>query len=326
MWEAARWGDSDTLLRLIGLGYNINETGGAKRSTPLSIATFCAHVDCMCILLDNFADVTVIDDEGDTALLKLLWMGAEVGKKFHELVHKMLQMGADPSTLSHEGVSPMSMAIDLYDHVLVRLLVENGSDISAPCYLAPCYFMDVAYTPETPLMHAIKQITGQGDVLSMVKLLIELGADLSHTIDETPLIAAIGRWRPHGLQNPEDLVRLLLDSGVPLSDGRTDEQEWTAQLEWAGLYESRTTVRWLADFATRRGKPILAAMILAEEENRERKSRWHLQLLQDMRRSTFKVLKHSRPRGESSLAEMPKEMIDEILDRVRSSKDSTHTS
>ena len=319
MWEAAREGDSDSLLRLIGHGYNINEMAGAYKSTPLSIAAFCGRVDCIFILLDNFADVTVIDDEGDTALIKFLSMGKSIHKKIlHEIVHRMLLMGADPSTISESGYSPMSMAIDLDDHAVIRLLVKNGFNLSALCYECTLY-------PQTSLMYAITQ-TGKNDSLSMVKLLIELGADLSNSIGTTPLIAAIGRWRPHGLQNPEDLVRLLLDSGVPLSDGRTNEQEWTAQLEWAGLYESRTTVRWLADFATRRGKPILAAMILAEEENRERKSRWHLQLLQDMRRSTFKVLKHSRPRGESSLAEMPKEMIDEILDRVRSSKDSTHTS
>jgi hypothetical protein len=220
----------------------------------------------------------------------------------------MLEMGANPSTLTRYGFSPMTHAIDLDDLVLVRLLVKNGVDLSAVCY-------NCLRIHQTPLMYAINQ-NGNNDILSMVQLLIELGADLSQTIGTTPLIAAIEGWHPYGLQNPEDMVRLLLDSGVPIYDGRTDEQEWDAELELYGEYEKRTTVKWLSDFATREGKPLLAAMILAEEENRERKSRWNLKLLQDMRKNTFEVVKHHRLRGESILADMPYEMICKMLNRI----------
>ena len=309
MWEAARAGDSETLRRLIRLGYDVNETGGSHKSTPLSIAAWNSHIECVCILLDNFADVTVVDNEGETALYKLLWGGEDVKKnKLHEIVHRMLEMGADPSTLTRSGFSPITEAIDLDDLVVVRLLVKNGFDLSAVCYN---YSIDT----QTPLMYAITQ-TGKNDSLSMVQLLIELGADISHSIGETPLMVAIRYWKPYGLQNPEDMVRLLLDSGVPISDGRTDEQEWSAELELYGEYEKRTTVKWLSDFATREGKPLLAAIILAEEENRERKSRWNLKVLQDMRKNTFEVVKHHRLRGESILADMPYEMICKMLNRI----------
>jgi ankyrin repeat protein len=312
MWKAASKGDSDTLQRLIKLGYDINETGGWHKSTPLSIAAWNSHVDCVCILLDNFADVTVVDDEGETALYKLIWGGVDVKqKKLHEIVHRMLEMGADPSTLIHSGSSPMSAAIDIDDQVVVRLLIKNGFDLSAVCYNCS------SGTSETPLMYAITQPrTSNNDILSMVQLLIELGADISHSIGETPLMVAIRYWKPHGLQNSEQMVRFLLDSGVPLSDEREDEQEWTEELQFYGQYEKRTTVKWLSDFATREGKPLLAAMILAEEENRERKSRWNLKVLQDMRKNTFEVVKHHRLRGESILADMPYEMICKMLNRI----------
>jgi hypothetical protein len=319
IWEAAEQGDSNTILALIGLGYNINETGGAFNSTPLSVAVECEKNGCVTMLLDNNADVMPIDDEGATALFRLLemWMcGSHPRGGSHEkesllLAHRMLQMGASASLRASNGGTIMSMVIDIGVPALLRLVVRYGADPSAICYDYGDH-ESVHSPPCTALNYAIERCN-QENCLEMVQLLIYLGADLSSPPGKmpTPLFAAI-QWDPVGPQNQEDMVRLLLDNNVFLSTERADPDEVeTPAVMYDRIYTPRATVEWLANYATRRHLPMISAMISDEPRNRARKSNWH-QRQQNMRRDAFDIVQLQRLRDASLLACLDRDLIHEI--------------
>ena len=105
VWLAARSGDAATLQVLIAQGYDINEKGGIAKSTPIGIAASLGNFECVSILLDNKADVTAIDNDGETALYRLIYgyslrAGMEILSRrsieiLLDIADRMLQMGAD---------------------------------------------------------------------------------------------------------------------------------------------------------------------------------------------------------------------------------------
>ena len=68
MWAAAQYGNIEYLQVLIAQGYNINETGGEAKITPIGIAALNDNFECISTLLDNNANVTASDNDGATAL------------------------------------------------------------------------------------------------------------------------------------------------------------------------------------------------------------------------------------------------------------------
>ena len=294
IWHAAKRGDSVSLRRLIAQGGNINETGGAIGMTPIAISAYCEKYDCVSILLDKNADVMAIDNDGFTALFRFLSMFAsrepKKGPISHaeselivDIAHRMLDLGANPSIMVN-GDSIMSMAIDMGVFALVKLLVRKGADPSAVCFDLGMSSHD--YPPKTALTYAIDTISENS--LEVVQLLIDLGAELSISEGLWPLIAAI-EWTPCGLQNPEDMVRLLLDNGVFLSEEFADPaHEMTDEDEYDNdnLGTPIASVEWLTAYATRKNRPLSAAIIRAEPANRERKLKWEEEA-QKMRRDAL---------------------------------------
>jgi hypothetical protein len=319
VWIAAKSGDTESLQVLIAQGYDINETGGVAKMTPLGIAALEDNYECMSILLDNNADVTATDNDRATALfifVRQFSERSEIKKLSHgesnilvDISQRMLQMGADASFFrSSDGQSIMSMAIDTGVLALVKLLVKHGADPSAICIFGGRIY--TYFPPSTALNYAIVHVNTENS-LKLVKLLIDLGADLSiRSGHQTPLAVAI-KWVPLGRQNPEDMLRLLFDNQVFLSEETTEpEYEITSQ----DMNNSRSipisSVKWLTNFALRNRLPLSAAIIKAEPENRKRKSR--LEESRQMRRDTFNVLLHDRPRDESDLSVLPSEVIRKI--------------
>jgi hypothetical protein len=266
VWDAAKEGDIEELVRLIqprGNG-DVNEIGGHAESTPLIIATMFKRFDCVRVLLGHGADVNAEDKDGCSALYWLLCEHPKNPEDFMEVVHMMLEMGANPSLMASNGWSLMYLAIEKNMENVVRLLVQYGANPSAIC----CFYENDVLgwgCSDTPLHESIRS----GNI-SMVKILIKLKADLNITTGDTPLIDAIKYWTPSGLENSEDLVRLLLDNGAAIDDNGAGSHlpEWTEELEWSGQYKQRTTVQSLAALAIRKGKPIVAAILLAETERR----------------------------------------------------------
>jgi ankyrin repeat protein len=260
VWDAAKVGDIKELVRLIqpGGNGNVNEIGGYAKSTPLIIASMNEHIDCIHVLIDNGADLNAIDGDSCSALYWLLCEHPKNPKGFMEVVHKMLEMGANPSFMNSDGLSLMCLAINNNMENVVRLLIQYGVNPSVVCHDGIPY-------NTTPLSEAIRNST-----ISMVKVLIKLNADLIITTGNTPLIDAIKYWTPSGPEHSEDMVRLLLDNGAAIDDNGAGSHlpEWTKELEWSGQYKQRTTVQSLAALAIRNGKPIVAAILLAETERR----------------------------------------------------------
>jgi ankyrin repeat protein len=304
VWDAARDNDIEQLVSLLqpGGNGNVNEIGGGARSTPLIIASMHDHTDCIHVLLDHGADLNAIDmREGFSALYWLILGHPKNPKGFMEVVHRMLKMGANPFFMDTDGVSLMCLAIDNNMENIVRLLIQYGVNPSASCHTGRSY-------SRTPLCEAILHST-----ISMVKVLIELNADLNITTGNTPLIDAIRHWTPSGLENPEDMVRLLLDNGAAIDDNGAGSHlpEWTEESGDRGRYKQRTTVQSLADLAIRIGKPIIAAMLLDETDNRKRK----MEFLNGQN-VAFRMGGHERVGKESIVNILPTHLVDHITHMV----------
>ena len=318
VWNAARSGDAESLQVLIAQGYDINETGGVAKMTPLAIAAFCEKFECVSILLDNNADVTAVDNEGETALYRFVHIYSiqayekNLSRREIEILidiaDRMLKMGANASFFnSSGGDSILSRAIDTGVVALVKLVVEHGADPSAIC--TRCSSDYVYFPPSTALIHAIEHKNTENS-LELVKLLIDFGADLSiRDGHQAPLFAAI-KWVPLGLQNPEDMLRLLFDNQVFLSEDTTvPVREMTEDEMVDPPLIPISSVGWLAEFAVRRGRPVSAAIIKAEPENRKRKFKWEEER-REKRRDIFNMALH--PRDSSDLSGLPQDLIDKL--------------
>ena len=71
------------LILLYGFNPNVRSRGGL---TPLHLAVIKGQVDCVRALIDNGADITVKDDQGQDAITK-----AELQSKKSEAVLKLLR-------------------------------------------------------------------------------------------------------------------------------------------------------------------------------------------------------------------------------------------
>ena len=315
----ARIGDVESLRNLITHGGDVNKTGGELKMTPLLMAAFCSNFDCLSLLLDNDADITAIDDEGCTALFRFVEafyaieaeevISHKGSEQLIDIADRMLRMGANASEMCHE-YSIMGMAISIGVFDLVKLLVRHGADPSAFCYM-PLNGASLIDPPETAVTFAIVDCNGENS-LKMVKLLIDLGADLSfRTGHQTPLVAAI-LWEPVGLQNPEDMVRLLLENGVFLSEETTDRGY---QMTYEGEYQPIASVESLTAYATRRDRSLCAALIANEPANREKRLKWHKEF-QKMRRDAFHPVKIDRIREASDVARLTRDSIDMIWNMI----------
>ena len=102
-------------------------------------------------------------DRGDTALC------AAVTAKAHGLVNALLEAGANVEARSRHGETPLHRACQLGFEEIARALIDAGADVSAKTTSDPSNIE----SGHTVLMKAV-----DGGNLSLVKLLVEKGADL----------------------------------------------------------------------------------------------------------------------------------------------------
>ncbi|MBQ8480380.1 MAG: ankyrin repeat domain-containing protein [Akkermansia sp.] len=125
--QAARNGDKEELLRLINSGGDIN-CKDSHGDTPLIVATWGKHVDCVKILLDSRVDVNKTNGEGRTALFCAALAGHT----------EILQLLLNTPTINVNrqnrfGWTALSAAIDNGHAECVRLLLNApGIDIYLP--------------------------------------------------------------------------------------------------------------------------------------------------------------------------------------------------
>jgi len=135
--------DSATLERLlkatVSAGGNISMPSGDESWTPLHHSALNGNRAGLELLINSGADVLTIGNNGITPLTCALVRYGDDETKYEEvcrvLIQAMVAAGADLSIPSEvptgSGMTPLHLAIDLEAESIVRLLIENGADISA---------------------------------------------------------------------------------------------------------------------------------------------------------------------------------------------------
>jgi len=96
--------------------------------TPLLLLAAHSCIFAIPALLDAGADASVRDQTGDTAIAILLRKGGYAPDLRRDVVNKLLEAGADPSGITGNGESLLSLAITRGDDLNVRLLLDAGAD------------------------------------------------------------------------------------------------------------------------------------------------------------------------------------------------------
>lgn len=97
LFELARTGDTEDLLRAVRAGVPANLTNG-KGDTLLILAAYHQHEDTVAALLAAGADPDRVNDNGQTALLSAVFRGHE------GIVRRLLEAGASQTAGAHSAV------------------------------------------------------------------------------------------------------------------------------------------------------------------------------------------------------------------------------
>ncbi len=174
---AVRQGKTDVALRLLQAGCDVNEVfqtqqsvrfgNGRLRLTPLILAVENGHFELAATLLKAGADPNAAPS-GHTALHVITW------------VRKPIRGDGDPSPRGSGKYNSLDM---------VRLLSEAQADLDARLENGKSELGRFSYSGSTPFL-----LAAQASDLPLMKLLIELGADVTipNVDGTTPLLAATG--------------------------------------------------------------------------------------------------------------------------------------
>ena len=322
-----------------GAAFNELSPESLQTYSLLGHAVDIGRFDMAHLLLDFNADVNMRDKKGRTALFVLVnprkirrLRSKHQMKNLIKLAERMLVLGAKTDLITHQDnpliyrltrdESIMSRAIEGGSFPLIKLLVEHNANVSDICITLPsaCAWREGRLS-HTPLIHAIKE-GATGHKLGLVQLLIDLGADLSISSGcKMPLVDAI-KWEPYGPENPGDMLRLLLDNNVYLTNDfastQAGEDELLHQLEqFPGIDQSisliqQASVPWLTNHANDHGYFLACTQIECETANRQRKLKWKNEMS-----SASISLCLPRIRNRSSLHKTHKDSIDDIMSHMR---------
>jgi len=130
--KAAKDGDEEGIKELLG-SVNIDEQGAQGR-TALHRALGGAYLECVRILLDNGAKMTIVDDMGRTSLHYAVLAPTEDGAK--QCLELLFQQDGDGAMAelnlvnkqSRSGLTPLNCACSDGRVEIARILFENGAD------------------------------------------------------------------------------------------------------------------------------------------------------------------------------------------------------
>lgn len=155
LYPAIDRGDLDQVKRHIHWDTDINQETADGRS-PLHLAAELGRPVITRMLVDNGAELEALDRQGRTPLYGALMAGrtqvAELlisrgagldpdlllretvvnGVGDRDVLDLLLRHGADINRLGADGNSPLTLAINHRQRVLVRLLIANGADVNQP--------------------------------------------------------------------------------------------------------------------------------------------------------------------------------------------------
>ena len=291
---AAREGALECVRTLVSAGANVNQPS-VDGSSPLLVAVQNGFYAVADYLVTHGADVNAANAKGWTPLYlavkdrdqEITAVPAPPGDGALEFARELLDHGANPNvriqkdTEVHQGMSalwlkepgatPLLRAALCGDLSLVRLLLDHGADPKIP-----------TFDHTTPLMVAsgvgwadgMMREYSAGQTLEVVKLLLDLGADVNAVNDH-------GITALHGAayKGANQVVQLLVDRGAKL-DAKDNGEDYgfgartvkMTPLNWAegvpigmasAIYHA-DTVALLTRLMNERGLPVVTNALAAQ--------------------------------------------------------------
>jgi ankyrin repeat protein len=192
LFQAAKLGETDTVLRLIKEGVNINAQD-SNGQTATMIATYNNDVTTAKVLIEAGADVNIQDDIKNNPFL---YAGAE---GYLDILKLTIKAGANPMITNRYGGTALIPASEHgYVDVIKELLTNTDTDVN-----------HVNNLGWTALLEAI--ILNDGDEIQQqtVQLLIDYGADVN--IPDKNNVTPLQHAREKGFK---EIEQILLKAGA----------------------------------------------------------------------------------------------------------------
>ena len=215
--RGAAWrGDLEELKRLVEGGQNVNPRSRWQESTPLMEAAWKGHTECVEYLIQNGAQLDLMDRDGMTALHEA------AGEGHLEVMKRLVEAGQDVNQRGGRRKRTPLMEAARKGHTdCVQYLIQNGAQLDLKDEYGKTALMDtqghtdcVEYLIQNGAEMDVLTAAMIGDVVEM-KRLVTSGHDVNqrgwfkHQFKSTPLMHAAEK----GHMN---CVKYLLQNGAQL--------------------------------------------------------------------------------------------------------------
>lgn len=192
LFQAVKRGETDTVIRLIKEGVNINAQDSSGQTATM-IATYNNDVTTAKVLIDEGADVNIQDDMKNNPFL---YAGAE---GYIDILKLTIKAGADPTITNRYGGTALIPAAEHgYVDVIKELLTNTDTDVN-----------HVNNLGWTALLEAIILNDGDEKQQQTVQLLIDYGADVN--IPDKNNVTPLQHARKKGFK---EIEQILLKAGA----------------------------------------------------------------------------------------------------------------
>ena len=121
--EAIEDNRSDLVIDLLNSGVDVNFQEGSVGESPLMTASRESNNQMLNILLNEGADVNLLDKEGNNALIYAIPLQYGRYERKHKLiVEKLLEHGINPNIKNNDGKSAYDIAMDFGHHSAAELI------------------------------------------------------------------------------------------------------------------------------------------------------------------------------------------------------------
>ena len=164
--------------------------------TPLNCAIIAGHVNIVKILVENSAQINILNTASLESALHL-----SISERKVEITSFLVKNGADINLKDGYGRPPLDIAIMRNDIEIAEILIESGVDVNA------------ADEHGDTILH----IAGENNKIKMVDLLIKHGANVNvaNIVGETPLHGSA----ENGLK---EITHILISNGANVNAKRAN--------------------------------------------------------------------------------------------------------
>jgi ankyrin repeat protein len=172
--------------------------------TALHLASQMGQVDAARMLIECGADVTAQYNDGQTSL----HLASQRGQV--DAARMLIERGADVTAQKNDGQTPLHLATQWGQVDVARMLIEHGADVTAQ-----------TNDGETPL-----HLASQHGRVDVARMLIERGADVTaqNNDGETPLhLASDPQFVPYAPRKFAEIAQMLLEHGADVNAQNKNE-------------------------------------------------------------------------------------------------------